>query len=91
MEYINYFVLAGILIVAGIYLREWRPPIAPQIIAAILLVLGSILGWVIINNVAYGFLIAGLVYYKDELVDEVRLVKESLAEIKDTTDEVEEE
>ena len=35
-----------------------------------------------VANAAYGFLIAGLVFYKDELVSEIKLVKESVLDVK---------
>ena len=38
-----------------------------------------------VANAAYGFLIAGLVFYKDELVSEIKLVKDSVLEVKEET------
>ena len=82
MAYLNYVVLTGILIVTGLFLSKWEPPIKKQYIATILLVVGLGLGYFIVDNAAYGFLIAGLVFYKDELVSEIKLVKESVIEVK---------
>ncbi len=84
----NYLVLTGILIVVGLFLNKWEPPIKKQYIALSLFISGIILGQVMITNPAYGFLIAGLVFYKDELVQEIRLVRDSLKDIKKTKGDV---
>lgn len=78
LELSNYVVLTGILIVEGLFLKKWDPPIKKQYVALILLISGLVLGYFMVNNSAYGFLIAGLVFYKDELVEEIKLVKESV-------------
>lgn len=83
----DYVVITGLLIVGGLYLKNWQPPIKKQYIAGILLAIGALLGLVIVSNTAYGFLIAGLVYYKDELVEEVRDVRESFDGIKDEVED----
>ena len=82
LELSNYVVLTGILIVTGLFLNKWEPPIKKQYVALMLLVTGGALGHFMVDNPAYGFLIAGLVFYKDELVAEIRLVKESVLEVK---------
>lgn len=82
LELSNYVVLTGILIVAGLFLKKWEPPIKKQYVALVLLVMGLALGQLMVNYAAYGFLIAGLVFYKDELVEEVKLVKESVIAVK---------
>ena len=82
LELSNYVVLTGILIVTGLFLNKWEPPIKKQYVALMLLVTGVALGHFMVDNPAYGFLIAGLVFYKDELVSEIKLVKESVLEVK---------
>lgn len=82
LELSNYVVLTGILIVTGLFLNKWEPPIKKQYIALMLLIAGLALGYFMVKNAAYGFLIAGLVFYKDELVSEIKLVKESVLEVK---------
>ncbi len=82
LELSNYVVLTGILIVIGLFLNKWEPPIKKQYVALMLLVTGLALGHFMVANAAYGFLIAGLVFYKDELVSEIKLVKESVLEVK---------
>ena len=82
MEQFNYIVLTGILIVTGLFLNKWEPPIKKQYVALMLLATGLALGYLMVANAAYGFLIAGLVFYKDELVLEIKLVKESVLEVK---------
>lgn len=82
LELSNYVVLTGILIVIGLFLNKWEPPIKKQYVALMLLATGLALGCLMVANAAYGFLIAGLVFYKDELVSEIKLVKESVLEVK---------
>ncbi len=86
----DYLVLGGILIIVGLYLRKWEPPIKRQFIALILLVLGMILGHFMIANMSVGFLMAGLVFYKDELVEEIKMVKDSFLDIGKDVDDLEE-
>lgn len=81
LTYLDYPVLTGLLIVIGLFLKNWEPPIKKQYIALILLPVGTILGYMMVQNPSYGFLIAGLVFYKDELVNEVRDVKDSFIEV----------
>ena len=82
LELSNYVVLTGILIVEGLFLKKWDPPIKKQYVALILLLSGLGLGHFMVTNAAYGFLIAGLVFYKDELVEEIKLVRESVLKVK---------
>lgn len=82
LELSNYVVLTGILIVVGLFLKKWEPPIKKQYVALSLLAIGLILGHFMVNYAAYGFLMAGLVFYKDELVEEIKLVKESVIAVK---------
>ncbi len=86
LELSNYVVLTGILIVVGLFLKKWEPPIKKQYVALSLLAIGLILGHLMVNYAAYGFLTAGLVFYKDELVEEVKLVKESVIAVKKEKD-----
>ena len=39
-----------------------------------------------VANWAYGILIAGLVYYKEELVNEIKIIKNSFKGVKDEID-----
>lgn len=82
MENSNYIVITGVLIVVSLFLKNWQPPMKRQYIAMILLTLGVIFGHLLVNNPAYGFLISGLVFYKDELVQEIKKVMESFTSIK---------
>lgn len=86
LELSNYVVLTGILIVVGLFLKKWEPPIKKQYVALSLLAIGLILGHLMVNYAAYGFLMAGLVFYKDELVEEIKLVKESVIAVKKEKD-----
>lgn len=87
----NYIVLTLALVILGLWLNKFEPPIKRQWIALVLLIVGGIVGYFYIQNSIYGFLIAGLVYYKDELVAEVREVANSYKDIKEIENKKEEE
>ena len=74
MEHLNYLQLTGVLIVISLFLNNYEPPIKRQNIALTVMAFGLALGWLMVENLAYGFLIAGLVFFKDELVNEASLV-----------------
>lgn len=86
-QYFDYFVITGLLIVLSVYLTRWEPPIKKQYIAMILFIVGAVLSYFMVSNWAYGVLIAGLVYYKEELVEEVKMIKNSFNGIRDELDE----
>ncbi|WP_194190347.1 hypothetical protein [Clostridium chrysemydis] len=80
----EYIVLTLALVISGLWLEKYEPPIKRQWIATILLIVGSISAHSYIDNGIYGFLIAGLVYYKQDLVAEVKEVLQSYKDIKET-------
>ena len=82
MEYLNYLELTGVLIVISLFLNNYEPPIKRQNIALTVMAFGLALGWLMVENLAYGFLIAGLVFFKDELVSEASLVSECFMKFK---------
>lgn len=82
MEYLSYLELTGVLIVISLFLNNYEPPIKRQNIALTVMAFGLILGWLMVENLAYGFLIAGLVFFKDELVSEASLVSECFTKFK---------
>lgn len=84
----HYMVITGLLIIAGLYLEKWQPPMKKQYMALILFLLGGSLAWIYLQNPAYGILIAGLVFYKRELVEEVKEITESFKDIKDDIQEI---
>lgn len=86
LELSNFLMLTGILIISGLFLKKWEPPMKKQYVALFLLAIGLVLGYMMVDSAAYGFLIAGLVFYKDELVEEVKLVKESVIAVKKEKD-----
>ena len=65
------------LVILGLLLRGWQPPIKSQYIVILLLTAGSGLGYYLIQNWMWGFCIAGLTFYKDTLVEDFRLVANS--------------
>lgn len=83
----DFFIVSGLLILMGLYLEKWQPPLKKQFIALALLLAGGLMGHFMINGWAYGILIAGLVFYKRELVEEVKEIKDSFKGIKQTIQE----
>lgn len=82
-EFSNFLIVTVILIIVGLFLKNWEPPIKKQYIALLLLILGAALGQSILKSYAYGFMLAGLVFFKDELVEEIKLVRNSATNVKD--------
>lgn len=81
---INHLLLIGILLIVGIYLKRFLPPIKEQFQALIVVILGCLLGHYMIDSIAFGFVIAGLVFYKDILVEEGKLFLECIKELKES-------
>ena len=73
--------LGLVLMICGLLLTNWEPPIKAQYRFMILAVIGIILGTFLGCGGIYGFIGAGLVFYKDKLVEEMRLVRESFVDI----------
>ena len=82
MDYSNYLELTGVLIVISLFLNSYEPPIKRQNIALIVMAFGLILGWTMVKNLGYGFLIAGLVFFKDELINEASLISQCITKFK---------
>lgn len=80
--------LGLILIIIGLLLNNWEPPIKDQYTFMILAIVGMILGYVLKCGIHWGFIGAGLVFYKGKLVEEFRLVKESLLDLKDKNTDI---
>ena len=80
---VSIFQLGAILIILGLLLNNWKPPIKEQYVFIIIGVSGMILGYVLKCGITWGFMWAGLVFYKSKLVEEFRLIKESLSNIKE--------
>lgn len=78
----TYLVVIALLIILGLLLKQWEPPIKKQYVVMILLVTGGALGYFVVKNLLLGVAIAGLVFYKDEFVEELKLVKECITDIK---------
>ena len=89
LQYFNadFLIVSGLLILMGLYLEKWQPPLKKQYIALALFLAGGLMGHYMIHGWAYGILIAGLVFYKRELVEEVREIKDSFKGIKQTIEE----
>lgn len=73
-EGLDYLILTLILIIIGMVLKTWEPPMKKQYIVVTLLVVGMWLGHKEVNNAYLGFCVAGLVFFKDKLVEEANLV-----------------
>lgn len=80
MDYIG--VACG-LVLLSLWLTNYQPPLKKQWVALILMLVGCIVGHFILNNWGYGFLISGLVYYKDALAVEIASVLESFKAIRE--------
>lgn len=74
--------LCLILIIIGLLLSNWEPPIKDQYTFIILSIFGMFLGYILNCGIYWGFVVAGLVFYKNKLIEEFKLVKESLTELK---------
>lgn len=86
---IDVILLGLVLVVIGLFLKKWEPPIKGQYIFIALAISGSTLGYFMLNGfygVLWGFVYTGLVFYKDELVKEASLVKDSFNNLKKETD-----
>lgn len=84
---IDVLLLGLVLIVLGLLLRKWEPPIKDQYVFLILALVGSVLGYFMLDGfygILWGWVYVGLVFYKDELVREATLVKDSFDSLKDT-------
>ncbi len=81
--------LGLILIIIGLLLRNWEPPIKEQYTFIILGIVGMTLGYLLDCGIHWGFIGAGLVFYKDKLVSEAGLVKESFLNLKGNKDKEE--
>lgn len=82
----HYLIITGLLTVACVFLERWQPPLKKQYVAVLLFTLGAFLSFKLIDNLYYGILIAGLVYYKQELVQELVKIKKSFTDIKKEID-----
>ena len=82
MDYSNYLELTGVLIVISLFLNSYEPPIKRQNIALIVMAFALTLGWLMVENLGYGFLIAGLVFFKDELINEASLISQCITKFK---------
>lgn len=80
--------LGLILIIIGLLLTNWEPPIKDQYTFLILAIVGMVLGYVLQCGIHWGFIGAGLVFYKGKLVEEFRLVKESLLDLRQKENEI---
>lgn len=84
----NIIQLGLILIILGLLLNNWKPPIKDQYTFIILALAGIGLGHLLGCGVYWGFIGAGLVFYKGKLIAELKLVRQSLLdmnEVKSTT------
>ena len=80
---VGIFQLGAILIILGLLLSNWKPPIKEQYVFIMLGFSGMLLGYVLKCGIGWGFIWAGLVFYKSKLVEEFKLIKESLSNIRE--------
>ena len=87
---VDVILLGLVLVVIGLFLKKWEPPIKDQYIFIILATLGCSLGYFMLKGfygILWGLVYTGLVFYKDELVKEANLVKDSFIDLKRESDE----
>lgn len=82
-ELSNFITVTLVLIIVGLYLRNWEPPIKKQYVSAALFLLGMVLGLTMLDSWACGLVLAGVVFFKDALVDEIKLVRDSVSKIEE--------
>lgn len=88
---IQVILLGFTLIVLGLLLKNWKPPIKEQYVFIMLAIVGMALGYYMFGDyqgVLGGFVGAGLVFYKDELVKEATAVKNSFDSINDLKNKI---
>ena len=81
-EFSNFIIVTLLLIILGLFLKSWEPPIKLQYIALALGIVGAGLGAAMLDSWAYGIVVAGAVCFKDALVEEIKLVRDSASNIK---------
>lgn len=85
---VDVILLGLVLTVLGLFLKKWEPPIKDQYVFLMLGSVGCVLGFIMLKGfygVLWGLVYTGLVFYKDELVKEAGLVKDSFEGLKDNT------
>lgn len=83
---IQVILLCLVLMVLGLLLKNWKPPIKEQYVFIILAIVGGTLGYFMLvgfEGVLWGFVGSGLVFYKDKLVEEAKAVKNSFDTLND--------
>lgn len=87
---IDVLLLGLVLVVIGLFLKKWEPPIKDQYVFLVLSMIGCTLGYFMLKGwygILWGLVYTGLVFYKDELVKEAQDVKDSFDSLKESTDE----
>lgn len=79
----NYLTVGCGLVLLSLWLSNYEPPLKRQWIALILMVVGCFVGYFILDNWGYGFVISGLVYYKNSLAEEISSILKSFKNIKE--------
>lgn len=76
--YSHYLLITLVIIVVGLFLSAYEPPIKKQNQFVILTILSAALSWLTVersvNSCLYGFVVAGLVFYKDRLLEEMKML-----------------
>ena len=88
---IDVILLGLVLIVRGLFLKKWEPPIRDQYIFIVLAISGCALGYFMLEGfygVLWGFVYTGLVFYKDQLIKETQAVKDSFIDLKNETKDI---
>lgn len=88
----EYTLLVIIQVILSVFLNRFCPPIKEQWKFSIMAIVGMTLSYLIapsdLKSLAYGFIVAGLVMYKNVLIDELKLVITAAKHVNQNKDDV---
>ena len=76
----NFDIVLGsvLIVITNLWLKSFIPPLKPQYHAGVLLGISAIIAHFMFADFSYGIALGGLVYFKDELLQEVKYVLDVL-------------
>lgn len=85
---IEYLALILILTVVCMLLKRWEPPIKEQYVVLLLMSVGVVLAIYMSITWFWGMVFAGLVFWKDDYVEETKVILQSYKRLTINKDEV---
>lgn len=79
---LNHFLITIVLVILGLWLKRFNPPVKEQYQLVIIVLVGGILSHYMINSIIFGICISGLVFYKEILIEELKMIRESIIDFK---------